>query len=67
MVFEIYWHYAEVRFVSFFFNVTHAFISDPALGEEWDPKKTDFRYGVDLVKFIRHHFGDYFVICVAGK
>ncbi|CAF0724785.1 unnamed protein product [Didymodactylos carnosus] len=39
---------------------------DPPLGEEWDPKKTDFRYGVDLVKFIRQHFQDYFVICVAG-
>jgi methylenetetrahydrofolate reductase (NADPH) len=40
---------------------------DPAVGEEWDPKKSDFRYGGDLVKFIRQHFGDYFVICVAGK
>ncbi|CAF0895384.1 unnamed protein product [Adineta steineri] len=39
---------------------------DPPVGEEWDPKKSDFRYGVDLVKFIRQHFGDYFVICVAG-
>ncbi len=37
------------------------------MGEEWDPKKSDFRYGVDLVKFIRQYFGDYFVICVAGK
>jgi 5,10-methylenetetrahydrofolate reductase len=40
---------------------------DPPVGEEWDPKKSDFRYGVDLVKFIRQYFGDYFVICVAGK
>lgn len=42
-------------------------VLDPAVGEEWDPKKSDFRYGADLVKFIRQHFGDYFVICVAGK
>ncbi len=40
---------------------------DPPVGEEWDPKKSDFRYGVDLVRFIRQYFGDYFVICVAGK
>lgn len=39
---------------------------DPPVGEEWDPKKSDFRYGLDLVKFIREHFGDYFIICVAG-
>ena len=44
-----------------------AVVLDPAVGEEWDPKKSDFRYGADLVKFIRQHFGDYFVICVAGK
>jgi len=39
---------------------------DPAVGEEWDPSKSDFRYASDLVRFIREHFGDYFVICVAG-
>ncbi|CAF1203890.1 unnamed protein product [Rotaria sordida] len=39
---------------------------DPLVGEEWDAEKSDFRYAVDLVKFIRQHFGDYFVICVAG-
>ncbi|CAF1098843.1 unnamed protein product [Adineta ricciae] len=39
---------------------------DPPVGEEWDPNKSDFRYGLDLVKFIRQHFEDYFVICVAG-
>ncbi|CAF2353637.1 unnamed protein product [Rotaria sp. Silwood2] len=39
---------------------------DPPIGEEWDPAKSDFRYALDLVKFIRQHFGDYFVICVAG-
>ena len=43
------------------------FFLDPAVGEEWDPNKSDFRYGLDLVKFIRQHFGDYFVICVAGN
>ena len=41
--------------------------SDPAVGEEWDPDKSDFRYGSDLVRFIREHFDDYFVICVAGR
>ncbi|CAF3418989.1 unnamed protein product [Rotaria socialis] len=39
---------------------------DPHVGEEWNPAKSDFRYALDLVKFIRQHFGDYFVICVAG-
>lgn len=39
---------------------------DPPVGEEWDPSKSDFRYATDLVRFIRQHFGDYFVICVAG-
>ncbi|CAF1376616.1 unnamed protein product [Rotaria sordida] len=39
---------------------------DPPVGEKWNPEKTDFRYASDLVKFVREHFGDYFVICVAG-
>ncbi|CAF1407951.1 unnamed protein product [Rotaria magnacalcarata] len=39
---------------------------DPPVGEEWIPEKSDFRYASDLVKFIREHFDDYFVICVAG-
>jgi 5,10-methylenetetrahydrofolate reductase len=43
------------------------FLLDPPVGEEWDPKKSDFRYACDLVKFIRQHFDDYFVICVAGR
>jgi 5,10-methylenetetrahydrofolate reductase len=42
-------------------------IVDLPVGEEWDPEKSDFRYACDLVKFIREHFDDYFVICVAGK
>ena len=27
----------------------------------------DFRFAVDLVRFIREEFGDYFTICVAGN
>ena len=40
---------------------------DPAVGEEWNPEKSDFRYASDLVRFVRENFQDYFVICVAGK
>ncbi|KAG1655790.1 Methylenetetrahydrofolate reductase [Nymphon striatum] len=28
--------------------------------------KNDFRYAVDLVRFIKEVYGDYFIICVAG-
>ncbi len=58
----------EVDFLEKYFIKLKIKISlDPPVGEEWDPKKSDFRYGIDLVKFIRQHFDDYFVICVAGK
>lgn len=40
---------------------------DPLVGEEWHADNTEFQCACDLVKFIRQHFGDYFVICVAGK
>ena len=40
---------------------------DLPIGEEWSSEKSDFQYVRDLVKFIREHFGDYFVICLAGK
>ena len=26
----------------------------------------EFRYAIDLVRFIREEFGDYFTICVSG-
>lgn len=28
--------------------------------------ESEFRYAVDLVRFIREAFGDYFTICVSG-
>lgn len=31
-----------------------------------DPQVSDFKYAVDLVRFIKKEFGDYFGICVAG-
>ena len=34
---------------------------------DWQPPKDGFSSAKDLVKFIRAEFGDYFVICVAGK
>ncbi len=37
------------------------------MGEEWNAENSDFQYASDLVRFIREHFNDYFVICVAGK
>lgn len=39
---------------------------DPPRGEEWKKIDGGFGYAVDLVKFIRQEFGDYFGICVAG-
>ena len=41
--------------------------TDPPVDEEWEAPKNGFNYATDLVKFIRERFGDYFVICVAGK
>jgi 5,10-methylenetetrahydrofolate reductase len=48
-------------------NKNKILFSDQPVGEEWNPETSDFRYACDLVKFIRQHFDDYFVICVAGK
>ncbi|XP_013411345.1 methylenetetrahydrofolate reductase-like [Lingula anatina] len=39
---------------------------DAKFGEEWKPEPDGFNYATDLVRFIRLHYGDYFVICVAG-
>ena len=35
--------------------------------EEWQKTEGGLDYAVDLVKLIKEEFGDYFVICVAGK
>ena len=40
---------------------------DPPRGvEDWVHNDNGFNYAIDLVKFIRQEFGDYFTICVAG-
>jgi methylenetetrahydrofolate reductase (NADPH) len=39
---------------------------DPAVGAEWKYQENGFNYAVDLVKFVRENYGDYFCICVAG-
>ncbi|KAJ8489356.1 hypothetical protein ONZ51_g2999 [Trametes cubensis] len=39
---------------------------DPPVGREWEPVDTGFRYGVDLVRYIRAQYGDYFDVSVAG-
>ena len=39
---------------------------DPPEGAEWEASDEKFRYAVDLVKYIRKEYGDYFGICVAG-
>jgi len=42
--------------------------ADPPLGEdEWQAPEDGFAYGVDLVRFIRKTYGDYFVIAVGGQ
>jgi len=39
---------------------------DPPRGEEWKKKENGFSYAVDLIKFIKEEYGNYFGICVAG-
>jgi methylenetetrahydrofolate reductase (NADPH) len=41
---------------------------DPPRGQEtWESCEGGFQYAVDLVKYIREQYGDYFGIAVAGK
>ena len=45
-----------------------SFPPDPPTEDgKWKMSETGFNYATDLVKHIRKEFGDYFVICVAGK
>ena len=39
----------------------------PDGAEEWQKTEGGLDYAVDLVKLIKEEFGDYFVICVAGR
>ncbi|CDK27567.1 unnamed protein product [Kuraishia capsulata CBS 1993] len=39
---------------------------DPPRGEDLGSGSGEFRYAVDLVRYIRKHYGDYFCIGVAG-
>lgn len=39
---------------------------DPPAGQEWKASAEGFTCALDLVKYIRTHYGDYFCICVAG-
>lgn len=43
-------------------TVIKSFLTEKSLATE----NGDFKYGIDLVNFIREHFGDYFSIGVAG-
>ena len=43
------------------------FFSDPPNGEEWQALDDGLAYGTDMVKHIRHEFGDCFTVCVAGE
>lgn len=38
----------------------------PEEGKEWEASDEKFKYAIDLVKYIRKEYGDYFGICVAG-
>jgi methylenetetrahydrofolate reductase (NADPH) len=41
---------------------------DPPRGQEqWTKVETGFSYALDLVRYIRQEYGDYFCIGVAGK
>eukprot|EP01119_Soliformovum_irregulare_P011238 TRINITY_DN27_c0_g1_i1.p1 TRINITY_DN27_c0_g1~~TRINITY_DN27_c0_g1_i1.p1 ORF type:complete len:583 (+),score=209.04 TRINITY_DN27_c0_g1_i1:93-1841(+) len=39
---------------------------DPPRGEDWKQVEGGFAHAIDLVKFIRAEFGNYFCVCVAG-
>jgi methylenetetrahydrofolate reductase (NADPH) len=39
---------------------------DPPRGEEWKQIEGGFAHAVDLVRYIRQEYGNYFGICVAG-
>lgn len=39
---------------------------DPPRGEDWKQIEGGFAHAVDLVKYIKSKYGDYFGICVAG-
>lgn len=39
---------------------------DPPAGQEWKASADGFTCALDLVKYIRANYGDYFSICVAG-
>jgi methylenetetrahydrofolate reductase (NADPH) len=39
---------------------------DPPVGSEWKYQESGFNFAVDLVKFIKETYGNFFVICVAG-
>lgn len=38
----------------------------PRDAEKWEAKSIEFRYAIDLVKYIKKHYGDHFDIGVAG-
>ena len=39
---------------------------DPPAGQEWQASKDGFNCALDLIKYIRANYGDFFSICVAG-
>lgn len=39
---------------------------DPPAGQEWKASADGFNCALDLVKYIKAHYGDFFSICVAG-
>ena len=39
---------------------------DPPAGEEWKAVDDGFAHAVDIVKFIKENYGDYFCVVVAG-
>ena len=43
------------------------FADPPAAEETFKAPPDGFNYATDLVKHIKKEFGDYFVLCVAGK
>lgn len=53
--------------LSAFTKYLYVFTDPPNGKDTWTYQEGRLNYASDLVKLIREEFGDYFVICVAGR
>lgn len=65
--FEIFLHFEEV--ILFFKKLKSKQTNkkqDPPMKDIYETTDTTFQHAIDLVRFIKKNFGDYFSIAVAG-